>query len=176
MNQHQRICPYRELVDPFALQNFKGYQDLVKTNHVNTTTISEDFDIQESYNATTTNSFAPSLGSSSNTFTISFGDLTSPTTINESQLYGAYKLENNHDAIKSTEEIINLNELIGSLQLPKRVSSTRRNHRQAQEHILAERKRRQKLTRRFISLSALLPEIKKVLIFNMSSNFLLIQI
>ncbi|KAK1410349.1 hypothetical protein QVD17_36885 [Tagetes erecta] len=59
-------------------------------------------------------------------------------------------------------EEINLNELLGSIQLPKRVSSARRNHRQAQEHILAERKRREKLTRRFISLSALLPAIKKI--------------
>ncbi|KAD7479304.1 hypothetical protein E3N88_02440 [Mikania micrantha] len=85
---------------------------------------------------------------------------TSPAANNQNQLYGGYKLEY-HDAVKSTAEM-NINELLESIELPKRVSGARRNRRQAQEHILAERKRREKLTQRFISLSALLPEIKKM--------------
>ncbi|KAI3798945.1 hypothetical protein L1987_34231 [Smallanthus sonchifolius] len=159
MNQEdQEICSYSELMDSFSSQSYKGYQSLVKRNqYINAATISEELDIQEGNKASTTSSGAPILGSSPNTFTISFGS--SPAAINQNQLYGGYKMEY-HDAVKSTEDM-NLNELLGSIETPKRVSSTRRNRRQAQEHILAERKRREKLTQRFISLSALLPEIKK---------------
>ncbi|KAK9071377.1 hypothetical protein SSX86_009945 [Deinandra increscens subsp. villosa] len=151
----QQTPSYNEFVDSVTFPNFKGYQNGVTRDH----SLSGVLDQQESNKATTISSFAPIGVSSANTFTISFGDFTSPT-INQNQLYGGYKLEC-HDAIKCEEEM-NLNQLLGSIELPKRGSSTRRNHRQAQEHILAERRRREKLTQRFISLSALLPEIKKV--------------
>lgn len=42
---------------------------------------------------------------------------------------------------------------------------------QAQDHVLAERKRRQKLTQHFISLSALIPGLKKVSSYIFSGNF-----
>lgn len=45
-----------------------------------------------------------------------------------------------------------------------RANQTMRNSTQAQEHVMAERKRREKLTRSFIALSALVPGLKKVLI------------
>ncbi|KAI3704599.1 hypothetical protein L1987_74824 [Smallanthus sonchifolius] len=141
INQQQQTHPYSDFVDSSSSQSFKGYQNLVtRDQSINTATIFGDFDKQDSYKATKTSPFAPVGRSSSSTFTLSFGDFTSPTAIDQSQLYG----------------------LLGSIELPKRVSNTRRNHRQAQEHILAERKRREKLTQRFISLSALLPEIKKM--------------
>lgn len=162
--QLQEKRPLSALVDSFSSQSVKGYQNLVMGDQpINATTIRGDLDKQEGYNPTTTSSFAPISVSSSNTFTISFGDFTTPTSINQNQLYGGYKLEYD-DAIKPKEEL-NLNELLGSIELPKRVSTTKRNHRQAQEHIMAERKRREKLTQRFITLSSLLPEIKKVLYF-----------
>jgi len=43
------------------------------------------------------------------------------------------------------------------------VGITARNPIQAQEHVIAERKRREKLSQRFIALSAVLPGLKKVL-------------
>ncbi|KAI3794163.1 hypothetical protein L1987_36791 [Smallanthus sonchifolius] len=160
MGQEQQICSYSELMDSFSSQSYKGYQSLVKrSQYINAATVSEHLDIQESNKASTSISVAPIVGSSPNTFTISFGS--SPAAINQNQVYGGYKTEYHDHAIKSTEDM-NLNELLGSIEMPKRVSSTRRNRRQAQEHILAERKRREKLTQRFISLSALLPEIKKM--------------
>ncbi|KAI3747821.1 hypothetical protein L6452_10493 [Arctium lappa] len=161
MNQHQSTCPYSELVDSFSSKGFKGYLNLATRNQsIQAATINEDMGKQENYKANPTSSFDPICGSSSNSFTISFGDLALPTEMSQNQLYGGYKLTY-HDAIKPKEEM-SLNELLGSIELPKRVSSTRRNPRQAQEHVLAERKRREKLTQRFISLSALLPEIKKM--------------
>ncbi|PWA43158.1 hypothetical protein CTI12_AA538500 [Artemisia annua] len=144
MNQHQHTCTYSELVDSFSSQGFKGY---IESNRA--TTVSENLDKQESYKASRTNPFTPFGGSTANTFTISFGD---HNEINKNSLHGA---------IKPKVEM-SLNELLDSIEIPKRVPSTRRNHRQAQEHVLAERKRREKLTRRFISLSTLLPEIKKM--------------
>lgn len=45
---------------------------------------------------------------------------------------------------------------------PKRGSSVTRSTRHAQDHVIAERKRREKLNQRFIALSALLPGLKKV--------------
>lgn len=47
----------------------------------------------------------------------------------------------------------------------KRVSTNAR-LTQAQDHIMAERKRREKLSQRFIALSALVPGLKKVLLFS----------
>ncbi|KAI3704602.1 hypothetical protein L1987_74827 [Smallanthus sonchifolius] len=160
INQHQQTHPYSEFVDSFPSPSFKGYQNFVtRDQSINAATIVGDLDKQHSYKATT-RSFAPIAGSTSSTFTISFGGFTSPTATKQNQLYGGYKLEY-HDVIECKEDM-NLNEILGSIELPKRVCGTRRNHRQAQEHILAERKRREKLTQRFISLSALLPEIKKM--------------
>lgn len=145
MNQRQGTYPYNELVDSFSSQSFQGYLNLVTTNQsIQAPTINGELDIQETYKDSRASSFAPICGSTSNTFTISFGDHKSQTTKNQNQLYEEY-------------------ELLGSIEIPKRVSSTKRNHRQAQEHVIAERKRREKLTQRFISLSSLLPEIKKVM-------------
>ncbi|XP_024979646.1 transcription factor bHLH25-like [Cynara cardunculus var. scolymus] len=161
MYQHQSTCPYSELMDSFSSKGFKGHLNLATRNQsIQAATINGDMGKQENYNAYPTSSFDPICGSSSNSFTISFGDLDLPAEMSQDQLYGGYKLKY-HDAIKPKEEM-SLNELLGSIELPKRVSSTRRNPRQAQEHVLAERKRREKLTQRFFSLSALLPEIKKM--------------
>lgn len=44
-------------------------------------------------------------------------------------------------------------------------TTTMRNQTQARDHVIAERKRREKLTQRFIALSAILPGLKKVHIY-----------
>ncbi|KAF5769595.1 putative transcription factor bHLH family [Helianthus annuus] len=159
MNQ-PGIYSYSELAEVFSSQGYKGYENLTTRNqHIGATTT--NLVMQESNMATSTSSFAPIFGSSLNTFNISFGDITSPATINQKEISGGYKLDY-HNALKATEKM-NLNELHGSIELPKRVSSTtRRNRRQAQDHILAERKRREKLNQLFMSLYARLPEIKKM--------------
>lgn len=48
------------------------------------------------------------------------------------------------------------------VQEPRRVSSVIRDPSHAQDHVIAERKRREKLNQRFIALSALVPGLKKV--------------
>ncbi|XP_076912294.1 transcription factor bHLH18-like [Bidens hawaiensis] len=161
LNQHQQARPYYEFADSSSSPSFNGYQNLVtRDESISAATISRDLDKQDSYMDISTSSFAPIGGSSSTNFTVSFGDYNSSTALNQNQLYGGYNLAY-HDATKRKDDT-SLNELLGSIQLPKRRSSTRRNHRQAKEHIMAERKRREKLTQRFISLAATLPEIKKM--------------
>lgn len=54
-------------------------------------------------------------------------------------------------------------EVLGFSEGNKRVSTITRTPLQAQDHVLAERKRRERLTQRFIALSALVPGLKKVL-------------
>ncbi|KAJ0500076.1 putative transcription factor bHLH family [Helianthus annuus] len=76
---------------------------------------------------------------SSNTFTISFANI---------------KLKN---------EILKFPDSIGyEAAYTTKVPATARNNTQAQDHVLAERKRREKMNQHFISLSALLPNLKKM--------------
>jgi len=49
-----------------------------------------------------------------------------------------------------------------------KVAAINRNPMQARDHVIAERKRREKLSQRFIALSSILPGLKKVL-YNISS-------
>lgn len=56
----------------------------------------------------------------------------------------------------------------------KRAQPLTRSQSNAQDHILAERKRREKLTQRFVALSALVPGLKKVHICKKKSLLLLV--
>ncbi|GJY12045.1 Myc-type, basic helix-loop-helix domain-containing protein [Tanacetum coccineum] len=87
----------------------------------------------------TPNTLAATTHSSSNTFTISFRD------------------------IKAKEEIPPSDDSFGyeSAGTGKAPITARTPH-QIQDHVLAERKRREKLNRQFISMSALLPNLKKM--------------
>ena len=67
------------------------------------------------------------------------------------------------DVITSQGSFENQNYVLKSSQGAKRISTNARLS-QAQDHIMAERKRREKLSQRFIALSALVPGLKKVLV------------
>lgn len=149
-------------VDSFSSESFINYSNLVRINQsIQVAIISGDVDKQEDYKATKSIRVAQSNGSLSNTFNISFGNPTSPREIDQYQHCGGSKLKY-PDALKPIEET-DLNEFLGSMNCIRRIRGTRRNRRQAHEHVLAERKRREKLAERFISLSSLLPGVKKVL-------------
>ncbi|GJX22571.1 transcription factor bHLH18-like protein, partial [Tanacetum coccineum] len=77
------------------------------------------------------------ISSNPSTFTISFGDL------------------------KPKDEVITLCDSFGNTPGMKK-GTVIRNRIQLQDHMLAERKRREKLSRGFISLSSLLPDLKKM--------------
>ncbi|KAK9061934.1 hypothetical protein SSX86_019118 [Deinandra increscens subsp. villosa] len=161
--KHQQTHPYcSNSVDSFSSQSFKGYPNLVTSvnQSIQLTPINGDVDKQQDHKETKISPIAQSHGSSSNTFTISFGNTTSPHEINDFQLYGRSNLKH-PDALIPKEES-SLNELLASIDSNTRFRSARRNFRQAQEHVVAERKRREKLAERFISLSSLLPGLKKM--------------
>ncbi|KAI3798946.1 hypothetical protein L1987_34232 [Smallanthus sonchifolius] len=160
--KRQQTHPYySNSVDSFSSESFKACPNLVTVNHsIQLTTINGDVEKQQDHKSTKISPLAPTHGSSSNAFTISFGNSTSPQETNQFQLCGRSNLK--HPDELMTNEETSLNEFLGSLDSTTRFRSTRRNHRQAQEHVLAERKRREKLAERFISLSTLLPGLKKM--------------
>lgn len=65
--------------------------------------------------------------------------------------------------IVSQASLGNQNFILKPCKGPKRISTNTR-QTQAKDHILAERKRREKLSQRFIALSALIPGLKKVIL------------
>ncbi|KAL7612076.1 transcription factor bHLH25 [Lactuca sativa] len=159
MKQHQQTCPYN-YTDSFSSESFKDHPNLVSVNQSIPLAINGDQDKKEDHKAAESNPFAPNYASLSSTFTISFGNPTSPQDIKPYQPYGGSKF--NYPDVMTPKEETSLNEFLGSIELTRRVQTTRRNHRQAQEHVLSERKRREKLAQRFMSLSALLPGVKKM--------------
>ncbi|KAF2296492.1 hypothetical protein GH714_040453 [Hevea brasiliensis] len=56
----------------------------------------------------------------------------------------------------------NQNYMFKACQGAKRISDNSSRHSQTQDHIIAERKRREKLSQRFIALSAIVPGLKKM--------------
>jgi hypothetical protein len=68
----------------------------------------------------------------------------------------------NHDGKSLTSKGVSENqkkEPKRNIQESKKTDSVTRN---AQDHIIAERKRREKISQQFIALSALIPDLKKV--------------
>ncbi|XP_076952566.1 transcription factor bHLH18-like [Bidens hawaiensis] len=145
--KHQQTRPYyNDLVDSFSSQSFKRCPNVVassQSTHIATT--NSEIGKQDHKASNITNTFASSQAPSPNTFTISFKNPTRAC----------------HDAVMPEEEA-SLNEFLQSIDSTTRLQRTRRNERQSQEHVLAERKRREKLAERFLSLSTLLPGIKKM--------------
>lgn len=107
----------------FSSESFSGYTNLENQSN-QATTITDNLGEHQDCMAMKTSHFASIHGSSSETFTISFGNVNSS---------------------------------------PQNNLHPSKNQRQAQEHVFAERKRREKLSQRFMSLYALLPKHKKVI-------------
>lgn len=125
-----------------------------------------------SWNSCTTEQSTP--GGSSSPTMLAFGDSSSPTS--QFQYYGTSV------GVQIKEEVIspaNKNffskskmpngPCLNQNYTPKAGQGNKRatapsNKSPARDHILAERKRREKLSQRFIALSAILPGLKKVLI------------
>ncbi|KAK2656707.1 hypothetical protein Ddye_009759 [Dipteronia dyeriana] len=93
--------------------------------------------------------------SSSSTWILSFdkSNSISPATCHDQQVYD---LENASCSNPNIEIEYSL------VEEDKRVGSMTRNPSHAQEHVIAERKRREKLNQLFISLSTILPGLKKM--------------
>lgn len=160
-NRHQLTFPYNnDSRNSFSSESFKGYTNLINQS-IEATTINGDIAKHQDYKVMETIRLDPSHGSSSKNFTISFGNLTPPPETNPHQPHRLPKELYSHKG--KAKENLDFDEFYRSMEVPQRVSSRSRNHRQAQEHVFSERKRREKLAQRFISLYALLPHLKKVL-------------
>ncbi|GJW17502.1 transcription factor bHLH18-like protein [Tanacetum coccineum] len=162
MKQHQQTQPYyTDSVEAFSSRSLIDSPSLIKTNQsTQLTTDSRNVDNQHDYKVTKSSPLAPSYGSISNTFTISFGNPTLTREMNEYELYEGSKVK--HTVAATTKEETSLTQFIRYMDGTGKVRNTKSNRRQAQEHVVAERKRREKLAERFISLSVLLPGLKKV--------------
>ncbi|KAJ6299182.1 hypothetical protein OIU76_020204 [Salix suchowensis] len=66
------------------------------------------------------------------------------------------------DMVVSQDSFGNQNYVFKSSQGPKRINTNGTRLSQSQDHIIAERKRREKLSQRFIALSAVVPGLKKM--------------
>lgn len=114
----------------------------------------------------------PPPPSSSSSSLLSFMNNGSPPAVETHQYYGDY-------TVKLKDEVISHGNLNFPSQISKgshdnqsyvpkanqgtkRVAPMKRTYSHAQDHIMAERKRREKLSQRFIALSALVPGLKKV--------------
>ncbi|CAH1413430.1 unnamed protein product [Lactuca virosa] len=167
-NPHEMANPFMDAVAALSSESLTDYPNyLLPTNQSfqpGTSCIEQDVTKQPKNiaisNNRMTNPFAPSRVSSSNTFIMSFGNPNSPPEINPHHIYDGSNLK--YSGHMKTKEEKNTNDFLGSLEGAKRVLGASRNETQAQDHVLAERKRREVLTRRFIALSALLPNLKKM--------------
>ena len=156
MNQYQMNKPYHPLMDDFSVDSFSSESYTENPSFIDQSFqtckgVEEQADIKQPSSYKRANSInkkftpinqkpKPKLVSDPpNTFTISFGD------------------------IKPKDEILSFVDSYGFTGAgSKKVPSMIRNPIQVQDHVLAERKRREKLAQRFVSLSSLLPDLKKV--------------
>ncbi|XP_023757922.1 transcription factor bHLH18 isoform X1 [Lactuca sativa] len=137
MNSDEISQLYDTIIDNFSVDSFSS-----ECNTENMTTIDQSFQKRCSVIPKQSPTPEPLIATtlpSSNTFTISFGDL------------------------KPKNEMLQINDSLGyEASGATKIPIISRNPIQAQDHVLAERKRREKLNRHFISLSSLIPKLKKM--------------
>ncbi|KAL2962574.1 hypothetical protein AAZX31_17G151400 [Glycine max] len=124
---------------------------------------------------------APKASSSSSSKIISFDQHSNASSVISQQLYNNVdaaakvkkpKIETGYGenldfsaaAAAASQSICDNNSFLDHYdnQDKKAAASTTRNPTQAQDHVIAERKRREKLSQRFIALSAIVPGLKKM--------------
>ena len=126
-----------------------------------------------SWNSCAIDHIPSKAASSSSSHLISFENSNSPPAISQ-QFYGldctmkakseaASDRNTNFPAMISESSFGMQNCSSKHGQVPKKVATMTRTPLHAQDHVLAERKRREKLSQRFIALSAVVPGLKKVL-------------
>ncbi|KAM0067592.1 putative transcription factor bHLH family [Helianthus debilis subsp. tardiflorus] len=149
MNQFQMNKPYCYPMEDLSFDSFSSYSYTKAPSFINQSVqthkcLEEPARIEQPFNykkSGSTNMISSTTGKpkgklvsdTPNTFTISFRD------------------------IQPKDEFHSLSDTYGL----KRTRSTIQNPIQVQERVLAERKRREKLAQRFMSLSSLLPDLKK---------------
>ncbi|XP_071739087.1 transcription factor bHLH18-like [Rutidosis leptorrhynchoides] len=156
MNQyHQMNRPYHHQhlmedfsVDSFSSESYTENPSFIDQSYQTHTREDEQVDINQPFHYKKENPSNKELTpektklvpeTTPNTFTISFGD------------------------IKPKDEILSFGDSYGCNESGgKRVPTVIRSPNQVQDHVLAERKRREKLAQRFVSLSSLLPDLKKM--------------
>lgn len=125
-----------------------------------------------SWNSCTTDRIPSKAASSSSSHLISFENSNSPPAISQ-QFFGLdCTMKPKNEAVsdrnmnfptmisESSFEMQNCSSKHG--QVPKKVATMTRTPLHAQDHVIAERKRREKLSQRFIELSAVVPGLKKM--------------
>ncbi|XWS41706.1 hypothetical protein CRYUN_Cryun17cG0105800 [Craigia yunnanensis] len=160
--QYQMMNPIDYLFDdinfqPFSSESYSSYPKIdqkISHNNINGSFVNEashqvdDFKRPmkqlktNSWNSCITENIPPKASSSSSSHIISFDNSNSSPAISQ-QYYGL------DCDVKPKNEV------------SKRADSLTRTPLHAQDHVIAERKRREKLSQRFISLSALIPGLKK---------------
>ncbi|XP_023757916.2 transcription factor bHLH25 [Lactuca sativa] len=140
-----QICNLYETINNFSVDSFSSehYTENNQSSHSQHCEIKPP-KVQEMHSNINRHSltFEPLLATSlpsSNTFTISF------------------------EKLKPKEEIVHLHDSFGyEASDATKVTTISKNPVQIQDHVLAERKKRERLNQQFISLSALLPNPKKM--------------
>ncbi|KAI3500260.1 hypothetical protein L1887_36079 [Cichorium endivia] len=134
------ICNLYDAIDKFSVDSFSSEQYTENTRLIDQSSQSQVQEMGSNINRCSP-TLEPLLSTSlpsSNTFTISFGDQ------------------------KPKEEFLHLHDSFGyEAADATKVPTISMHPVQAQDHVLAERKRREKMNQHFISLSALLPNLKK---------------
>lgn len=123
-----------------------------------------------SWNSCTTDHMTSKAASSSSSQLISFENSNSPPPTSQ-KFYGLDStIKTKTEAAAGCDRNLNFPTIISpsSFEMqncqaaPKRAGAMTRTPLNAQDHVIAERKRREKLSQRFIALSAVVPGLKKV--------------
>ncbi|CAJ2635214.1 unnamed protein product [Trifolium pratense] len=162
-NQQQPLTS--ESTDETNFESFNFYFEIERPiKHMKTTNDSDKI----------TETLSPKLSPSSfQSLILSFENPpNSPPTINTPQIYGFDPTLNSKQNETESLSPPQLGNIHGSSQIPKgssknenletKTSQNKRSRNHGHDHIIAERKRREKLSQSFIALAALVPNLKKM--------------
>ncbi|CAJ2635213.1 unnamed protein product [Trifolium pratense] len=162
-NQQQPLTS--ESTDETNFESFNFYFEIERPiKHMKTTNDSDKI----------TETLSPKLSPSSfQSLILSFENPpNSPPTINTPQIYGFDPTLNSKQNETESLSPPQLGNIHGSSQIPKgssknenletKTSQNKRSRNHGHDHIIAERKRREKLSQSFIALAALVPNLKKL--------------